>query len=66
LDPIDLLNRLQAIENELGRVRVIDKGPRTIDLDILLFKDVIMNHERLKIPHPLIFEREFVLKPLSQ
>jgi 2-amino-4-hydroxy-6-hydroxymethyldihydropteridine diphosphokinase/dihydropteroate synthase len=66
LDPIDLLDHLQAIEKELGRVRVIDKGPRTVDLDILLFNDEVINHERLKVPHPLMFEREFVLKPLSQ
>lgn len=50
----------------MGRKKIIDKGPRNIDLDILLYDDEVVNHERLKIPHPLMYEREFVLRPLSE
>jgi 2-amino-4-hydroxy-6-hydroxymethyldihydropteridine diphosphokinase/dihydropteroate synthase len=66
LEPIDLLNALQAIENGLGRKKIIDKGPRNIDLDILLYEDQVIDHSRLKVPHPLIYEREFVLRPLAE
>jgi 2-amino-4-hydroxy-6-hydroxymethyldihydropteridine diphosphokinase/dihydropteroate synthase len=61
-----LLDELQSIENALGRVKVIDKGPRNIDLDILLYDDELIDHERLKVPHPGMFEREFVLRPLAE
>lgn len=61
-----LLDELQDIENVMGRKKVIDKGPRNIDLDILLYDDQVINHERLKVPHPLMYEREFVLRPLSE
>lgn len=61
---MDLLDRLQAIENKLGRVKLIDKGPRSIDLDILLFEQEVVDTERLKVPHALMLEREFVLRPL--
>jgi 2-amino-4-hydroxy-6-hydroxymethyldihydropteridine diphosphokinase/dihydropteroate synthase len=50
----------------MGRVKVIDKGPRNIDLDILLYDDVIYADERLQIPHMLMLEREFVLRPLCE
>jgi 2-amino-4-hydroxy-6-hydroxymethyldihydropteridine diphosphokinase/dihydropteroate synthase len=50
----------------MGRKKVINKGPRNIDLDILLYEDQIVNHERLLLPHAGISEREFVLRPLSQ
>lgn len=50
----------------MGRHKVIDKGPRNIDLDILLYEDERVNHERLVIPHPGIPEREFVLRPLAE
>ncbi|KAI9054430.1 hypothetical protein LZ554_001592 [Drepanopeziza brunnea f. sp. 'monogermtubi'] len=66
LEPIDLLNALQAIENGLGRKKIIDKGPRNIDLDILLYEDQVIDHSRLKVPHPLMYEREFVLRPLAE
>lgn len=66
LEPLALLDQLQSIENELGREKVIDKGPRNIDLDILLYDDLVFEHERLKIPHPGTYEREFVLRPLSE
>ncbi|KAF5022142.1 hypothetical protein F66182_5809 [Fusarium sp. NRRL 66182] len=66
LEPIALLDQLQAIENEMGRKKVIDKGPRNIDLDILLYGDETVDHERLKVPHAAILEREFVLRPLAE
>jgi 2-amino-4-hydroxy-6-hydroxymethyldihydropteridine diphosphokinase/dihydropteroate synthase len=66
LEPLALLDELQSIENALGRVKVIDKGPRNIDLDILLYDDEVIDHERLKVPHPGMFEREFVLRPLAE
>jgi len=50
----------------MGRKKIIDKGPRNIDLDILLYDDLVLNHERLQIPHPLMYEREFVLRPLAE
>jgi len=50
----------------MGRKKIIDKGPRNIDLDILLYERVAMSHERLLIPHPLITERRFVLQPLAE
>ncbi|KAI5205784.1 folic acid synthesis protein [Aureobasidium subglaciale] len=64
LEPMALLDVLQCIENALGRVKLVDKGPRSIDLDILLYEDQVINTERLKIPHILMLEREFVLRPL--
>jgi 2-amino-4-hydroxy-6-hydroxymethyldihydropteridine diphosphokinase len=62
--PHDLLKILLQIEVAMGRVRLIDKGPRVIDLDILLFGDVILDSEDLTIPHPAMLERLFVLEPL--
>lgn len=66
LEPLDLLDQLQDIENSMGRKKVIDKGPRNIDLDILLYEDQVVDHDRLKIPHIGIPEREFVLRPLAE
>ncbi|VDB89524.1 Bgt-4801 [Blumeria graminis f. sp. tritici] len=66
LQPIELLDQLQTIEKELGRKKIIDKGPRNIDLDILLYADDVIDHCRLKVPHLGIYEREFVLRPLSE
>lgn len=66
LKPIELLDRLQSIERDLGRVKLIDKGPRNIDLDILLYDRAQIETERLSIPHKLMSEREFVLRPLCQ
>lgn len=65
-EPLELLEVLQRIEQELGRVKEIDKGPRNIDLDILLYDEQRVEHERLQVPHPLMLEREFVLRPLQQ
>ncbi|KIW91847.1 dihydropteroate synthase [Cladophialophora bantiana CBS 173.52] len=65
LEPLQLLDILQSIENDLGRKRLIDKGPRTIDLDIILYNQAHFKHPRLNIPHILMLEREFVLRPLA-
>ena len=67
LEPLDLLDRLQAIESAQGRVRVGERwGPRTLDLDILLYGDQILQLERLIVPHPGLASREFVLYPLEE
>lgn len=66
LEPLALLDQLQAIEREMGRQKVIDKGPRNIDLDILLYGDEKVQHERLNVPHVGIPERGFVLRPLAE
>lgn len=65
LAPIELLDHLQAIEDRCGRVRKERWGPRTIDLDMLLYDDLQMNKDRLILPHPYMHERAFVLKPLA-
>ncbi len=66
LSPMELLKFLQDIEKRLGRERKIKWGPRTIDLDILLYDDKVIDSPDLKIPHPQMFKREFVLKPLFE
>ncbi|KAG6038879.1 hypothetical protein E4U19_007925 [Claviceps sp. Clav32 group G5] len=66
LEPLALLDELQSIESGLGRRKLIDKGPRNIDLDILLYGDEVIRHDRLNVPHVGIAEREFVLRPLSE
>jgi 2-amino-4-hydroxy-6-hydroxymethyldihydropteridine diphosphokinase/dihydropteroate synthase len=63
---MELLDRLQAIEQGHGRVKLIDKGPRNIDLDIAIFRNEIVDSERLTIPHMLMHEREFVLRPIME
>lgn len=63
LAPLDLLDRLQAIETRLGRVRTVRWGPRTLDLDLLMFGDAVVDHPRLQVPHPACWYRRFVLDP---
>jgi 2-amino-4-hydroxy-6-hydroxymethyldihydropteridine diphosphokinase len=65
LFPRQLLAITQRIERELGRIRTIAKGPRTLDIDILLFGGVTMHTKELEIPHPRMAERRFVLRPLA-
>ncbi|POR35620.1 Folic acid synthesis protein fol1 [Tolypocladium paradoxum] len=66
LEPLALLDQLQAIERDMGRRKLVDKGPRNIDLDILLYGDEKVHHGRLTIPHVGVPEREFVLRPLAE
>lgn len=66
LFPRQLLARLLRIEHEMGRQRTIAKGPRVIDLDILLFGDAVIHTAGLEIPHPRMAERRFVLEPLAE
>jgi 2-amino-4-hydroxy-6-hydroxymethyldihydropteridine diphosphokinase len=66
LAPLDLLDLLQSIENQQGRVRTVRWGARTLDLDILLYDQLIENSERLTVPHPRMHDRGFVLAPLSE
>jgi len=67
-DPREMLASLLAIEREFGRDRAaaVPNGPRTLDLDILLFGRLIVNHQDLEIPHPRLAERGFVLVPLHE
>lgn len=66
LEPFELLERLQKYENEAHRERKEHWGPRTLDLDILFYDDLILDSKDLMIPHPDLFNREFVLKPLCE
>ena len=63
--PQELLCALQRIEKELGRVRAVRNGPRTIDLDILTYGEEKIDEPDLKVPHPRMNEREFVQRPLK-
>jgi 2-amino-4-hydroxy-6-hydroxymethyldihydropteridine diphosphokinase len=67
--PIQLLSLLQRIEREMGRIRsrdTVPKGPRTIDIDILLYGKTVLEAPQLTIPHPRMSERRFVLEPLLE
>jgi 2-amino-4-hydroxy-6-hydroxymethyldihydropteridine diphosphokinase len=66
LDALELLAELQRIEDTMGRKRLIDKGPRIIDLDILLYSSTIHHTKSLTVPHPELHRRAFVLMPLAQ
>ncbi len=68
LSPLELLDALNAIESSLGRDRKAETrmGPRPIDLDILLYDDLVLDSPRLTIPHPRMAERRFVLVPLLE
>ncbi|MCR5784933.1 MAG: 2-amino-4-hydroxy-6-hydroxymethyldihydropteridine diphosphokinase [Eubacterium sp.] len=66
LRPYELLELLHSIENAAGRKREIHWGPRTLDLDILLYDDIKMNEEDLTIPHPDMKNRDFVIGPLKE
>jgi 2-amino-4-hydroxy-6-hydroxymethyldihydropteridine diphosphokinase len=65
LFPRQLLHRTSRVEQKLGRKRLAPKGPRTIDIDILLFGKAVVNTAELTIPHPRLAERRFVLQPLA-
>jgi len=66
LEPVPLVQRMHAVEAALGRVRLERWGPRTIDLDLLLYDDLVIQTETLTVPHPLLHERRFVLEPLAE
>nr|WP_308639921.1 2-amino-4-hydroxy-6-hydroxymethyldihydropteridine diphosphokinase [Paenibacillus silvisoli] len=65
LEPLELLRTMLAMEQQLGRKRDIRWGPRTIDLDMLLYDGVTLSEEELTLPHPRMMERAFVLVPLA-
>jgi 2-amino-4-hydroxy-6-hydroxymethyldihydropteridine diphosphokinase len=62
----EVLARLLDIERTLGRVRTVQDAPRTLDLDLILYGDVILDEDRLVVPHPRFRQRRFVLGPLAE
>ena len=66
LFPRQLLHRIQRIEKQLGRKRIVVNGPRTIDIDILLYGSFVVTTDELEIPHPRYRERRFTLAPLAE
>ena len=66
LQPQEFLERMLAIEQSMGRTRTVPRGPRTIDLDILLFGDDVLDMPGLTVPHPAMQQRRFVLTPLAE
>jgi 2-amino-4-hydroxy-6-hydroxymethyldihydropteridine diphosphokinase len=66
MTPRELLNLALQVEAEMGRLRMRKKGPRKIDIDIVLFGDRIVDEPGLKIPHPAMHQRRFVLEPLAE
>lgn len=66
LSPIDLLHALQKIEQAQKRVRLIKNGPRTIDCDLLIYDTLNMITDELILPHPRMYERDFVMRPLLE
>ena len=66
LEPLALLDRLQELETNLGRIREVRWGPRTMDLDLLLWGKEVIETPRLRVPHPALWYRRFVLDPLAE
>jgi 2-amino-4-hydroxy-6-hydroxymethyldihydropteridine diphosphokinase len=66
LNPLDLLHALQALELQSGRERPFKNAPRTLDLDIIFYGDLLLNTPELTLPHPRWHERAFVLQPLAE
>ncbi len=66
LTPQELMSAILGIEKAMGRQRIQKKGPRVIDIDILLFGNVVLNSAEVTIPHPAMTERRFVLEPLAE
>jgi 2-amino-4-hydroxy-6-hydroxymethyldihydropteridine diphosphokinase len=64
--PFQLLDSLMGIERNTGRVRSARNGPRTLDLDLLMLGDLVIEHDRLCLPHPRMWQRRFVLEPLAE
>lgn len=65
-DPLSLLQKMQELENQAGRTREIRWGPRTLDIDLLLYNDQIIHTKGLIVPHPRMHVRRFVLEPLAE
>ncbi len=65
-DPHWLFGQMLTIETNLGRIRTHKWGPRSIDLDLLFFDDLIIDSPELRVPHPFLHERRFVLQPLNE
>ena len=66
LEPLPLLRGLLSVEQAMGRHREVPKGPRNIDLDLLLFDNQVINTSELTLPHPEMHKRRFVLAPLTE
>jgi 2-amino-4-hydroxy-6-hydroxymethyldihydropteridine diphosphokinase len=66
LTPLEFLKRMLAIEQSMGRKRTEPKGPRTIDADIILFGNEVLDTPKLTVPHPAMQHRRFVLEPLAE
>jgi 2-amino-4-hydroxy-6-hydroxymethyldihydropteridine diphosphokinase len=66
LSPREVLEAIQRIEERLGRERTIPRGPRTIDIDVLLYDAIVLREPQLEIPHPRMARRRFVLVPFAE
>lgn len=66
LSPYELLERMQEIERQHGRERTERNGPRTLDLDLLIFRDHVIDDPHLQVPHPRMWQRAFVMQPLAE
>src|SRR5665213_1487952 len=66
LEPVPLLRALQGMERAMGSQKLVPRGPRIIDLDILFYGDAIIREQGIEIPHPRLSERRFVLVPLAE
>ena len=65
LKPLDLLHKMQELEQKYKRVRLFKNGPRTLDIDLITYGETVLNTSELTIPHPRMHERAFVLAPLK-
>jgi 2-amino-4-hydroxy-6-hydroxymethyldihydropteridine diphosphokinase len=66
LDPLPLLQALQGIERSMGSQKLVPRGPRIIDLDILFYENAVIREQGIEIPHPRLSERRFVLVPMAE
>ncbi len=66
LGPFELLDEAERLEREAGRERTVRWGPRTLDVDVLWYDGILIDEERLQVPHPRMEERRFVLEPLAE
>jgi len=66
LEPLQLLEELQGVERKLGSQKLVPRGPRIIDLDVLFYESAVIHADGIEIPHPRLAERRFVLVPLAE